>query len=179
MTDNNRLRSRAIKLLALAQRGIGGEKENAARMLEKLLAKHGMTLADLDPSNEARTELQLTYSTQEERKLIVQIAAMILNTRGPSLYRHHRRKALTIEVTPAQRADIILHYETYRIALRGHMQRAKKIAMSAFIHANNIFPTANDEETTSAPDIPPEELAELLAAIRNIRPTQVRKLIAP
>lgn len=43
MNDEN-VKARIRKLLALAERGVGGEKETANRMLNKMLDRHGMTL---------------------------------------------------------------------------------------------------------------------------------------
>ena len=42
-----RITDKLKKLLALAERGCGGEAENARRLLEEHLRKYGMTLEDI------------------------------------------------------------------------------------------------------------------------------------
>jgi len=51
---------RLKKLKALAERGIGGEKENAGQLLEKLCIKYGISQDDID-SPEERTNHWFKY----------------------------------------------------------------------------------------------------------------------
>ena len=44
---SDKIHIKLIKLLALAERGVGGEKVNAQRMLEKLMKRHGIEMSDL------------------------------------------------------------------------------------------------------------------------------------
>ncbi len=46
--NNEKVIELAIKLKALAERGEGSEKDKARALMEKLLAKHGMTIDDLE-----------------------------------------------------------------------------------------------------------------------------------
>ncbi len=41
-----KIREKAMKLYALAERGVGGEKDNAKRMLELFLAKHNIKIVE-------------------------------------------------------------------------------------------------------------------------------------
>lgn len=41
---DDKVKAKLRKLIALAERGIGGEKENASRVLQKLLDRHGLAL---------------------------------------------------------------------------------------------------------------------------------------
>lgn len=48
MTERERLLERLAGVKALAERGEGGERENAAALLEKMMVKHGITNEDLE-----------------------------------------------------------------------------------------------------------------------------------
>lgn len=48
MTLNSEIIKRLKKVQALSEKGVEGEAENAARMLAKLLAKHRLSMKDLD-----------------------------------------------------------------------------------------------------------------------------------
>lgn len=46
--DKSKLIKKAKKLLALAKRGVGGEKDNAKVMLDKFLEEHGISIDEID-----------------------------------------------------------------------------------------------------------------------------------
>lgn len=48
MTDKEKIIDQIKRLQALAERGVGGEAENAAKLISKLLAKHRISMAELD-----------------------------------------------------------------------------------------------------------------------------------
>ncbi|HBP6689769.1 TPA: DUF2786 domain-containing protein [Pseudomonas aeruginosa] len=122
------------KLQALAERGFGGEKVNAQRMLEKLLARHGLTLCDL--ADERREIRWFPAPTKFEARLAFQILAKVCNTDDPSAYRSKQRpKQVGVEVTPSEAIEFELHYDILREALEEHFHDA----FSAFVQANRLF----------------------------------------
>lgn len=50
MTERDRLLEKLEKVKALADRGVGGEKESAERTLSALMARYNITEADLEDS---------------------------------------------------------------------------------------------------------------------------------
>ncbi|KTC42733.1 hypothetical protein AO260_21690 [Pseudomonas sp. ABAC21] len=139
--DNAKVEAKLRKLLALAQRGEGGEKDNAQRMLEKLLARHGLTIGDLlDDRREIRW---FPISTSYDRRLAAQIMSKICDSESPGLYiSKGRLKKIGVEVTPSEAVEFELHYETLRKALTTHFDDA----FSAFVQANHLFPATPSEE---------------------------------
>ncbi len=67
MTDQ---KERLKKLYALAMRGVGGEKETAQAILEKLLKKYAVSLDELD--EDIISEYQLEYHGKEQESLLKQ-----------------------------------------------------------------------------------------------------------
>ena len=61
-----------LKIKALADRGVGGEAETAAALLDRLMDKYGVTEADL--SDDVKELHEFRYSKPFEDKLIIQIA---------------------------------------------------------------------------------------------------------
>lgn len=55
-----RITDKLKKLLALAERGCGGEAENARRLLEEHLRKYGMTLEDICENKTSRRTFKLS-----------------------------------------------------------------------------------------------------------------------
>lgn len=66
-----RITDKLKKLLALAERGCGGEAENARRLLEEHLRKYGMTLEDICENKTSRRTFK--YRNKEERTIIIQV----------------------------------------------------------------------------------------------------------
>lgn len=66
---------RLKKLYALAIRGVGGEKEQAQKLLEKLMQKYGVSLAELD--EEQIKDFDIEVHGEFERKLLRQVVYKI------------------------------------------------------------------------------------------------------
>lgn len=144
-TTDQKVQNKLRKLQALAERGVGGEKVNAQRMLEKLLARNGLKLEDL--ADERRETRWFPALTKFDTRLAAQILAKICNTDDPGVYRSKNRpKQVGVDVTPAEAIEFELHYDTLRKALTEHF----KDAFSAFIQANRLFSSLPSDESNSA-----------------------------
>lgn len=131
---SEKIQAKLRKLQALAERGVGGEKETAQRMLEKLIARHGLSLDDL--ADERREIRWFPAPTKFDVRLANQIMAKVCNTDDPKVYgSKSRQKQVGVEVTPSEAIEFELHYDTLRKALAEHF----KDAFSAFVQANRLF----------------------------------------
>jgi len=153
------------KLLALAERGVGGEKDNARRMLDKLLARHGMTVDDL--SDERREIRWFPTGNNYDRLLAAQIMGKVCNTLTPGIYTSKKRpKQVGVEVTLSEAIEFEIHYDTLRKALTEHFQDA----FSAFVQANRLFPT--DPSIESEPSLSERDF-RVMAMASAIPATQI------
>ncbi|MDH1526736.1 hypothetical protein [Pseudomonas mosselii] len=142
---DQKVQDKLRKLQALADRGVGGEKVNAQRMLEKLLARNGLKLEDL--ADERRDTRWFPAPTKFDVRLAAQIMAKVCNTDDPGVYRSKNRpKQVGVDVTPAEAIEFELHYDTLRKALTEHF----KDAFSAFIQVNRLFSNLPSDESNSA-----------------------------
>lgn len=104
MTEREELLQRLERVKALAERGVGGEKENAEALLNRLMAKYGISEEDIEDT--AERDYFIRYHNFWERKLIVQIAYKHLGnghccgTVGTQSGRSHKKICVTC--TPAQ-----------------------------------------------------------------------------
>lgn len=147
------------KIKALAERGVGGEKETAMRMYEELKAKY--EVEDEEIMLDAVTLHWFSFSTQQEKALLHQIFYMV--TADPS-YHHYtgkysRRKKLGHDCTEIEAAEITLLYNFYKAEL----EREYEAFWIAFKCGNNLYPDKNarcykeDEEERPAPERSDEE----------------------
>lgn len=133
------------KLLALSKQGVGGEKVNAEALLNKLLKKHGLTIEDIDDTEEIK-EWDIHFNTDYERKLIYQVMYMLFPDKDVYHYvnkrRKHNRENLIIKLTNAQYIEFDYAYTIYKNALNKEFE----LFYSAFIQKNRIYPVKPRED---------------------------------
>lgn len=149
MTEREELLRRLERIRVLAERGVGGEKENAEALLNRLMMKYDISETDIEDT--AERDYFIRYYNIWERKLIVQITYMhlgsghVANTVGTYSGRPHKKICVTC--TPAQYIEIEADFEFYKAA----WEEEVSIFYSAFISKNGLFPppelaAQNDDE---------------------------------
>jgi hypothetical protein len=125
----------AKKLLALAEKGVGGEKVNAKKKLQEYLDKHGLTLDDID--GDKKEDHYFTVKPDQE-KLFIQIGTKVIgrDVKIYAVYRNNRkaRNKMVITCTAAHAAEITIMLETYWNAY----QKELDLFYKAFIHKNDL-----------------------------------------
>lgn len=157
------------KLLALAEQGVGGEKVNAERMLEKLMHKHGLTMDDIE-SEESKT-YWWNYDSKYECMVLQQVYGRVMGVNQISYLRGDRK--LGFRLTPTEFLEVDTLYSVYRGALKQHIKRA----VEAFIVANDIYANVEPvEREYTAEEL--EELKRMLRMAEGIEATPVRKQLS-
>lgn len=126
--------------MALADGGVGGEKDNAQRMLDSLLKKHGLTLSDI--SDEVVETYWFKYKGKLERRLLGQIISTVANGAERWTCRA-KRETLGVDTTKHQMLEIGLMFGIYKKALNDDIE----ILFSAFVHTNKLFPPSDEKES--------------------------------
>jgi hypothetical protein len=144
---------RLRKIQALAQQGVGGERENAQRMLETALKRHGLTLADLG-GTETKDWYEFEYRGEWERKLLIQTASMVANMKE---YRHAKRNRtkLEFELTLAERVELEITFDVLKAAFQEQMGEF----FTAFLLRNRVFWPSERDEDAPEPERTPEQRA--------------------
>jgi hypothetical protein len=143
------------KLLALAERGVEGEKDTAQRMLSNLLQKHGMTLDDF--TGDAREMCWFKYGGGPAfRSLMNQIVLSVIGRERDRYTSPGHRSCLGAETDPAERAEILLKYSVYAKGLKEQLDTA----LEAFVHRHHIF-ADSDDDNSDEKERTPEELARI------------------
>jgi len=153
---DEKLMRRLEKILALAERGVGGEKETATRMLQNLLDKHGMTHEDLGV--DLQKEERLKYGREPfSKQLLVQIVLSVCG-RSRGIYTSNRlRYGIIVELSPHEKIEVELRYNLYRPSLKEQID----LAFSAFIHKHNLFDCEDSDDDDEEPEQSPEERAKI------------------
>jgi len=166
--ENSKLRSRLEKLAALAERGVGGEKVTARKMLNNLLKKHALTLDDL-----SRDIISLHWIKFKRgkifRQLLNQIIYKVCDERETWRSKVNQN-CIGVECTEYQRLQIEMQLDIY--------QRALGVALddcySAFVQVNKIFPDNAPEACNK--DLTEEEresIERMLTMASGMRPESI------
>ena len=129
------------KVKALADRGVGGEKEDAAKLLEKLMKKYGIEEADISEDIE---EIQsFSYHGEFEHRLLLQIFYKhfpdITENRGRVRtlpYGKGSRSTFFISCTIAQGIEIAIEFDFYRELWKEEVN----FFYQAFLAKHDIYP---------------------------------------
>ncbi len=165
MNVSDKVKRKLAKLHALAERGEGGEKDNAERVLAKLLAQHNLTIADLD--DEAQSEVRFYFNSEYEKRLLGQVMATVLNNPERNVYKIKKRRQFMAEMTASEKLEAELQYSIYKLALKKLMEQT----FMAFISTNDIFPTNSAEG--EGKQYSEDEIATIRRLMRGIDLTEV------
>jgi len=163
--ERERLLQKIKRVQALARRGVDGERDSAAALLEKLMKQYGIAEADI--AEERREMAWFRFKTTLEERLLDQIIYSVVGDR-PVYDRKNRNtnrkyKLQGVECTAAERLEIELSFEFFNRAMQAELERF----FSAFVNKNGIFPSP--EKATQSAKLPsPEELAKLQAMMNGM-----------
>lgn len=175
-----KLRQRLARIRALAERGVGGERLNAQRVLRALLNQHGLDERDLDQlaEREERSLVWLPYRGAFERSLIVQTAAMVLDRRKPPCFTARgKRGLLGVEATLGERVQIEYAYLLFRRAWR----LSQDDLFVAFLHRSEIFSAsamrAAEDEPEGTEPLEPAQATRIVGFMAAMDRVAVRRAI--
>lgn len=142
------LLERIKRIKALAEKGVGGEKETAQATLKRLMKKHNITEYDL---SEEVTELEwFRYKDKAEFRLLCQIMYMVTGDGETWRNKDKRYKLVACYCTKAEKIEIQANFDFYMRAMRKEMS----IFFDAFMQKNNLFPEkAKNKESCREPDL--------------------------
>lgn len=178
------VRMKALKLAALASRGVGGEAETAQRKLTEHLSKHGLTLEMLSESARKERMLHCVVNPAQPVKdsallnLGGQCLAYVLNEhkfkyRSRVLPIHGFGKKKSCYVIVADLTDLefedwvafFQHYAPLFVSSRKDMRDALRMAFKGFIHKHHIFADPGDDIEEGKP-LTLAQMQALIAAMQ-------------
>lgn len=125
------------KIRALAEHGVGGEAENAEKLLARMMKKYGISEAELD--EETRVRHDFTYHGGEEKKILKQVVYKVTGGYTYELvYTASGRKVRTqlgADCTPAEKVEIEYLFDFYKRL----WEKEKDAFLAAYIQKHRIF----------------------------------------
>lgn len=181
--DIERIKERLVKMKAMAERGVGGERDAADRLLREIAAKHGISLDDIE--SEVEREHIVNIQTSWQRLIFIQLLGLMrieqygdrdadklnlfkrnqyVQTRGRTSHGRMRRRTLACYFTVCTDVQW-LELEAKYVVLRADYERQIKAFPLAFLMSNNLLMPYNPNgKTPSAKEDEQYCTAETLAA---------------
>jgi hypothetical protein len=174
MTATEQTIERAKKILALATRGVGGEKTNAEKLLTALLAKHGLTLEDLGQDT---TKPRSFQTRNEEEEYLIHHCTRKTNP-DLKVWKSQMRGWRVVDATDYEYIQISEMYEFHR---KNYAEERKRVLYNfdqAYYAKHDLFiqrdPGSEPPKTTPSPDID----LKLIQSMAGKMTKQFRKAIA-
>lgn len=154
------VRERLLKVLRLAQQGVGGEKANAEALLAKLLNKHGLTRDAIETDFGAeRHTIWLDGRDARERQILSQLMVRFVGRTRRLFTSPAVPRKIGCEASSSEAIAMKLAWEVYQPAWR----KALDDLVLAFVYKHDLFDPTPSDEPISADD---KERAEHMRAIR-------------
>lgn len=146
------------KIKALAERGSEGEKQNARKMLNRLIKKYGIDEHELD--DEYISEHEFRFKGEFEKQLLVQVKAHLTPHRRLYTYTRTRGKAY-MECTDLEAVNISIEFDFYKMA----WEEDVSFFFEAFIQKHRLFDTSPGAASTEIDD---ERYMRMMALMNGI-----------
>ena len=146
------------KIRALAERGVGGEADNAEEILRRIMEKYGVSEDELDEVERRRHDFE--YHGKEQETLLRQVVYKVTGGYAYNLvYRASGRRVKTrlgADCTAAEKVEIEFLFDFYTRL----WERERAAFLSAFIQKHRIFAIRDDIEPQ---EVSREELLKMQA----------------
>ena len=131
------LNSKLLKVKALAEAGISGEREAACAMLNRLMSKHGLPESGF--SAEPKQQYSFSYENKFEKRILFQIYAKVTK-QNRIRYRlpNNRSKRILLTLTPGQYQVMKKLYSVYGKAFKKELEWLVSGLIDAFIYKHDL-----------------------------------------
>jgi hypothetical protein len=152
------------KVRELADHGVAGERDAAARKLDLLLKKHGLTLEDL--TSQEQIEIMVKANGLLEIDLFLQVCGMICRTSKITYQVSKNRRRVWFKCTLVQSRDIQAAWSHYQRLFRRDQRDQQRALFLAFV---NKYGLANpDSDGSNAAEMSEEEYMRIRRLMANL-----------
>lgn len=142
MKKMNEINEKLGKIVALAKNGIGGEKENALRIVKALCKKHHLDFDQVMDTSDQVREYTLKYKTKEEDRLLTHIIIRYAydgdQDAGP-IGTNEYRKVLFFKSTYEKYIEVLNAASVLLLAFKKEKKKAKDAVMYGFFEKHDLY----------------------------------------
>lgn len=132
------IKNKLKKLLALAERGVQGEAENARRLLEKLCKEYGVSIEELLDENQVKYYRFDIGRNAINKDLFTQCFCKVAQKNSLS-YRQVSRSQIAVEMTALQYAELVSLFEWHKANFNKDFEDMKKNILLAYCRKHHLY----------------------------------------
>ncbi|MDD6173448.1 MAG: hypothetical protein PUB86_04080 [Elusimicrobia bacterium] len=169
------IKERLLKLYALAQRGVGGEKENAEKILNRLLLENGMSIEDLERTENTKKDRCFVCKDDAHYTVLTHIIGKVINQ--TTIVGHHSRRTKNyyFELTDREYITVSMLWDIYGKAflqqkkeLKKKLREEAKNLTIAFVLKYNLLPEKQSTSNGSGKKYDMDEILRIMAGMPDI-----------
>ena len=178
MNEYESIKNKLKKLLALAERGVQGEAENARRLLEKLCKEHGVSIKELLDENQLKYYRFDIGRNAIYKDLFTQCFCKVAQKVSLG-YRQVSRSQIAVEMTALQYAELASLFEWHKANFNKDLEDMKKNILLAYCRKHHLYSDVkpdnyNDRELTAEEK---ERLLKIMYMQESLNDNQYHKLL--
>lgn len=177
--DFESIKSKVLKLQALAERGENGEARNAKRLLDQLLEKYGVTLEDIVGAQD-EVDRYVFNVKENGYGLTLFIQCYFKVTGNKRMSYGQNRRYITVELTKLQYVELKSLYDWHYKQHSKEIKRMQKEFTEAYIQKHKIFSQRENDSESEDKELTPDDIERLLRVLRymdNVEDTSYHKQI--
>ena len=138
-SHNSNKKELILKLKALAERGEGGERDNAEVLLKRLMDKYDIAETDLDADAKEYYEFEIDEWTKQ---LLIQVASTVIGS-DFHIYKQKDKEdtSVVLHLTTSQYLELQAKYDFYLQAFKQEFD----IFRRAFVASNSLYDSNSAE----------------------------------
>ena len=176
----NDIDPKMLKIIALAREGIGGERETARRIVQKICDEQGLDFEDVMNATDYREYmLEITFRNKYEELILGQaIMRFALTPEHPGVKINRKAKAFFYTTTPSKHIETTNAASVYLRAFRKEREKFMDELAESFVHKHKLYSAVkNDDDHEARPAPDPEKLMRMMMIGNEMDDVNVQKQI--
>lgn len=147
-----------IKILQLARYGVGGEKDNARRILARELAKRGLRLSDLEDSEKKATlsATTWTYRDKDEEFILLQCIRSVVKKAALEISRYKGKRKILVHLSDLDHIELRWKFSYFK----RFYKKEKSLFLMAFVIKHELY-SGENKNTTDASTLTKQQLSDM------------------
>lgn len=170
------IKEKLKKLLALAERGVQGEAENARRLLEKLCKEYDVSIEELLDENQVKYHFFEVGRNKIYLDLFAQCYYKVTNKDRLS-YKQISRSQIAVEMTAIQYTEMVSLFAWHKVNFDNDLEEMKKNILIAYCRKHHLYIDVDSNDSMELTDEEKERLIKIMFMQESLNDNQYHKLL--
>lgn len=178
MSEYESIKNKLKKLLALAERWVQGEAENARRLLEKLCKEYVVSIDELLDENQVKYHFFEVGRNKIYLDLFAQCYYKVANKNRLS-YKQISRSKIAVEMTAIQYTEMVSLFAWHKANFDNELEEMKKNILIAYCRKHHLYSDVDSNDSMELTDEEKERLIKIMFMQESLNDNQYHKLLEP